>query len=100
MSNAYKTFEVEAVKWHAMETKNKMNHVANFRKYSPSLEEHLNKPIKSVRKPNESKRRTKRDADIIIVRIEKKTRKCKGLRILMQNDLLYVTCFSDQWYLV
>ena len=55
LNNAYKTFEVEAVKWHAMETKNKMKHVPNFRKYSPSLEEHLNKPVKSVRKPNESK---------------------------------------------
>ena len=33
LSNAYKAFEVEAVKWHAVETKNKMKHVANFRKY-------------------------------------------------------------------
>ena len=79
MSNAYKTFEVEAVKWHAMETKNKMKHVANFRKYLPSLEEHFNKPVKSVRKPNESKRRRKRDADIIIVRIEKKNKKVQRI---------------------
>ena len=33
LSNAYKKFQVEAVKFHAMETKNKMKYVANFRKY-------------------------------------------------------------------
>ena len=71
LSNAYKKFEVEAVKWHAMETKNRMKHVANFRKYSLSLEEHFNKPVKSGRKSNESKRRRKKDADIVIDRMEK-----------------------------
>ena len=54
-----------------METKNRMKHIANFSKYSPSLEEHFNKPVKSGRKPNESKRRRKRDADIVIDRMEK-----------------------------
>ena len=54
-----------------METKNRMKHVANFRKYSLSLEEHFNKPVKSGRKSNESKRRRKRDVDIVIDRMEK-----------------------------
>ena len=54
-----------------METQNRMKHIANFSKYSPSLEEHFNKPVKSGRKPNESKRRRKRDADIVIDRMEK-----------------------------
>ena len=54
-----------------METKNRMKDVANFRKYSSSLEEHFDKPVKSGRKPNESKRRRKRDADIVIDRMEK-----------------------------
>ena len=71
LSNAYKKFEVEAVKWHVMETKNRMKHAANFRKYSPPLEEYFNKSVKSGRKPSESKRRIKRDADIVIDRMEK-----------------------------
>ena len=54
-----------------MQTKNRMKHVANFREYSPLLEKHFNKPAKSGRKPNEPKRRRKRDADIVIDRMEK-----------------------------
>ena len=54
-----------------MEAKNMVKHIANFRKYLPSLEEHFNKPGKSGRKPKDSKRRIKRDAEISIDKMEK-----------------------------
>ena len=44
---------------------------ARCRLYSLSLEEHFNKPVKSGRKPNESKRRRKRGAVIVVDRMEK-----------------------------
>ena len=54
-----------------METKNMIKHIANFRKYLPSLEEHFNMLVKSGRKPNNSKRRIKRDGDISIDKTKK-----------------------------
>ena len=97
LSNAYKEFEVEAVKWHTMETKNRMMHVANFKKCSPSLEEHFNKPVVESRT---SQKEEERGMQTLSLTEWKKQRKCKGLRILTQNDLLSMSCFSDQWYLV
>ena len=59
---------MDSVQWHSMSAKKKMKHVACFRQYVPSLDEHFPKPSTSGRKSNERKRVRKKEPEIIIDR--------------------------------
>ena len=44
LSQSYKRFQVDLVRWHSMNATKKMKHVPSFRQYVPSLNEHFLKP--------------------------------------------------------
>jgi len=75
LSTTHKKFQMNSIncsiKWHSMEAKKRMKHVADFRQHSPTLDEHFSKPSKSGRKPNESKRTRKPQPTVFIDRISR-----------------------------
>ena len=52
LSEHYKKFEVDSVKWHSMDPEARTKHVERFRRYRPTLDDQFDKPKSSGRKPN------------------------------------------------
>ena len=68
LSQSYKRFQVDSIRWHSMNPTKKMKHVPSFRQYVPSLDEHFLKPGTSGRKLNERKRVRKKELELLIDR--------------------------------
>ena len=72
LSDRYKKFEVDSVKWHSMDPEARMKHVEQFRRYRLTLGDQSDKPKSSVRKPSDRKRTRKPDFEIAFDRLDKK----------------------------
>ena len=72
LSDRYKKFEVDSVKWHSMDPEARMKHVEQFRRYRLTLGDQFDKPKSSVRKPSDRKRTRKPDFEIAFDRLDKK----------------------------
>ena len=76
---------MDSVQWHSMSAKKKMKHVACFRQYVPSLDEHFSKPSTSGRKSNERKRVRKKEPEIIIDRNNSHSDRAHVMRVENPN---------------
>ena len=70
LSQPFKRFAIDSIKWHNMNPQKRIKHVEQFRKYNPKLEDHFVKPALSGRKAHEKKRVRKSEAEIIVDRLE------------------------------
>ena len=66
LSQPFKKFAIDPIKWHNMNLQKRIKHVEQFRKYNPKLEDHFVKPALSGRKVHERKRVRKSEAEIIV----------------------------------
>ena len=61
LSDHYKRFEVDSVKWHSMDPEVQMKHVERFQRYRPTLDDQFHQPKSSGRKPSDRNRIRKPD---------------------------------------
>ena len=55
LSDRYKKFEADSVKWHSMDPEARMKHVERFWRYKPTLDDWFDKSKSSDRKPSDRK---------------------------------------------
>ena len=75
LSDRYKVFEVDSVKWYSMDPESEMKHVEQFQRYSPVLDDQFAKPKSSGRKPSDRKPTRKPDFEGAFDRLDKESRK-------------------------
>ena len=74
LSKSFKKFEIDSLKWHSMDSKQRIKHVNSFRSYRPNLEDNFSRPASSGRKPSQKNRIRNPEPEIIINRMSKKSR--------------------------
>ena len=77
LSDRYKKFEVESVKWHSMDPKARMKHVERFRLYKPPLDDQFDKPNSSGRKLSDRNRTRRPDFKSAFDRLDKKEKESR-----------------------
>ena len=72
LSDRYKRFEVDSVKWHSMDPQAQMKHAKRFWRYRPALDDQFDKLKLSGRKLRDRKRTRKTDFESAFDRLVKK----------------------------
>ena len=77
LSDRYKKFEVDSVKWHSMGPEARMKHVERFGRSRPTLDNQFDKPKSSGRKLSNRKRTRKPDFQSVFDRLDKKEKESR-----------------------
>ena len=92
LNKNYVKFKVDSLKWHSWTAEKRDKHIISFRKHSPKLSEHFQKPKTSGRKPNQTFRKRKQSPDVIIDRIDITSKKTQEPRVtdpMMKRSATY-----------
>ena len=98
LSDRYKKFELDSVKWHSMDPEARMKHVEWFRRYRSTLDDQFDKPKSSGRKPSDRKPTREPDFESAFDRLDKKqkeSRKSFTFQVSNAPEKIYELCFRS-----